>query len=118
MRRRSWFSVALLLLAGCSSSSSATKKSRPRSATTRSATKGSKRSKAPKGPKTMGGLLVQGYIDDLKNGTVDSRIAAAKELGAMGSNAKSALPALQPLTTHSDAKLSAAARQAISLIKK
>ena len=112
MRRRSWFSVALLLLAGCSSSS-ATKKSR-----TRSATKGSKGSKGPKGPKTMGGLLVQGYIDDLKNGTVDSRIAAAKELGAMGADAKSALPALQPLTTHSDAKLREAAQQAIARIKK
>jgi len=109
MRRRSWFSVALLLLAGCSSSS-ATKKSRARSAT--------KGSKATKGPKTMGGLLVQGYIDDLKNGTVDSRIAAAKELGAMGADAKSALPALQPLTNHTDAKLREAAQQAITRIKK
>jgi len=108
MRRRTWFSLALLSLAGCSSSNGGrTKKTRSPSA-----------KKGPKGPKTMGNLLVQGYIDDLKNGTVDSRIAAAKELGAMGSNAKSALPALQPLTTHSDAKLSAAARQAISLIKK
>ena len=118
MRRRLWFSVALLLLAGCSSSSSATKKSRPRSATTRSATKGSKRSKAPKGPKTMGGLLVQGYIDDLKNGAVDGQIMAAKELGAMGADAKSALPALQPLTNHSDPKLREAAKQAIARIKK
>ena len=61
---------------------------------------GSKKKKAartgarPKGPKTMGNLLIDGYIDDLKKGPATKQIAAAKELGNMGADAKQALPAL------------------------
>ena len=51
-------------------------------------------------------------------GPVKSQIFAAKELGNMGAGAKSALPALQALTNHADATLSAAAKQAIQSIKK
>lgn len=66
----------------------------------------------------MGNLLVDGYIADLKNGSVDSRITAAKELANLGNSAKAALPALKPLVKHADAKLSAAATAAIKAIEK
>ena len=84
---------------------------------------GSKKKKArngarPKGPKTMGNLLVDGYIDDLKKGPATKQIAAAKELGNMGANAKQALPALESLVKGGDAKVREAAQQAIKAIRK
>lgn len=106
MQRRTCLVVGLALLAGCSGRKSAGKKSRGRAG------------KQPKGPKTMGNLLVEGYVADLNNGSTESRITAAKELAAMGSSAKAALPALKPLTKHADAKVSAAASQAIEAIAK
>jgi hypothetical protein len=106
MHRRTCLVIGLALVAGCSRTKSPGKKSRTQAG------------KRPKGPKTMGNLLVEGYIADLKNGSVESRITAAKELGAMGSSAKAALPALKPLTKHADAGLSAAATQAIEAIGK
>ena len=66
----------------------------------------------------MGNLLVEGYIADLKNGSTESRITAAKELANLGSAAKAALPALKPLAKHADAQLSAAATAAIQAIEK
>lgn len=66
----------------------------------------------------MGGLLVEGYIADLKTGSTESRITAAKELANMGRSAKAALPALKPLVKHADATLSAAASAAIKAIEK
>lgn len=106
MQRRTLMLAGFALLAGCSGSRNAGKKSRGQAG------------KRPKGPKTMGNLLVEGYIADLKNGSTDSRITAANELANMGSSAKAALPALKPLTNHADAKLSAAATAAIKAIGK
>jgi len=102
MQRRTWMLAGLALLAGCSAAKRTAKKSRNRG----------------KGPKTMGNLLVEGYIADLKKGSTESRITAAKELANLGSSAKAALPALKPLAKHADAKLSAAATAAIRAIEK
>lgn len=84
---------------------------------------GSKKKKArngarPKGPKTMGNLLVDGYIDDLEKGPAKKQIAAAQELGNMGANAKQAIPALESLLKGGDAKVREAAQQAIKAIRK
>ncbi|NBT13903.1 MAG: hypothetical protein EBS56_10045, partial [Planctomycetia bacterium] len=51
--------------------------------------------KRPKGPKTMGNLLVEGYIADLKNGTTESKITAARELANLG-DAASGVGAASP----------------------
>ena len=72
----------------------------------------------PKGPKTMGNLLIDGYIDDLKKGPATKQIAAAQELGNMGADAKQALPALESLVKDGDAKVREAAQQAIKAIRK
>jgi hypothetical protein len=111
MHRRGWLLLPLALVAGCSG----TKKG-----------KSAKKSRGPSGnhtgkrkkPKTMANLLIDGYIADLKQGPVAKQITAARELGNMGATAKSALPALEPLARHADASLSAAAKQAITSIKK
>jgi hypothetical protein len=72
----------------------------------------------PKGPKTMGNLLVDGSIDDLKKGPAKKQINAAKELGNMGASAKEAIPALEALVKDGDAKVREAAQQAIKSICK
>lgn len=97
---------SLALLAGCSSAKRTGKKSRGRA------------DRRAQGPKTMGNLLVEGYIADLKHGSTESRITAAKELANLGSAAQAALPALKPLARHADAALSAAASAAIKAIEK
>ncbi len=74
--------------------------------------------KRPKGPKTMGNLLVDGYIDDLKSGPASKQVAAAQELCNMGAGAKKALPALESLTKKGDAEVREAAKQAIKAIRK
>ena len=106
MQRRTWMLGSLALLAGCSAPKRTGKKSRGQA------------DKRAKGPKTMGNLLVEGYIADLKNGSTESRIMAAKELTNLGNSAKAALPALKPLARHADATLSAAATAAIRAIEK
>ena len=83
-----------------------------------SSKKKARNGKRPKGPKTMGNLLVDGYIADLKKGPANKQIAAAKELGNMGASAKQALPALEPLLKDGDAKVREAAQQAIKAIRK
>jgi len=112
MHRRGWLLLSLALVAGCSGTKKgkSAKKSRGRP----SGTQAGKRKK----PKTMANLLIDGYIADLKQGPVAKQITAARELGNMGATAKSALPALEPLARHADASLSAAAKQAITSIKK
>jgi len=109
MRRRTWMLaglIGLIATAGCSAGGRSQAKNRRRAD-----------GKRTKGPKTMGNLLVEGYIADLKNGTTESRIAAAKELANLGDAARPALPALEPLARHSDARLSAAAGAAIKAIR-
>ena len=99
--------VLVVPFTGCSSS---TKKH----ATKKKAQHG----KHPKGPKTMGNLLVDSYIADLKKGPAEKQIDAAKELGNMGASAKQAIPALESLLKDGDAKVRAAAQQAITSIRK
>ena len=99
--------VLVVPFTGCSSS---TKKN--------SAKKKDHHGKHPKGPKTMGNLLVDSYIADLKKGPAKKQIDAAKELGNMGASAKQAIPALESLLKDGDAKVRAAAQQAITSIRK
>ena len=66
----------------------------------------------------MGNLLVDNYIADLKKGPADKQISAAQELGNMGASAKQALPALQRLVKDNNAKVRAAAQQAVKAIRK
>lgn len=113
-RSRRWVLTAMgataaILVGGVSGCSGAVKKK----------ARGSGRDgKRPKGPKTMGNLLVDGYIADLKKGSAEKQVAAAKELGNMGAGAKQALPTLESLVKHADAKVREAAQQAIKAIRK
>jgi hypothetical protein len=115
--RRRWFVAALgatgviALGAGCSTATKAgAAKKKSRSAY--------REGKRPKGPKTMGNLLVEGYIADLKDGPAEKQVAAAQELSNMGAGAKQALPALESLAKKGDAKVRDAAQQAIKAIRK
>lgn len=108
MRRRHWLAMVALFAAGCSS---ATTKKKKKGAT-------GARGRLNRGPQTFGNLLVDGYVEDLKNGSADKKITAARELGNMGSEAKSALPLLEKLAGDKNAKVSAAAKSAAAAIKK
>lgn len=127
--------IASLLLtagAGCSkakktrrttssSSSSKFKKpvsSRPLPTLGGSPTGGTTSLRNVKGPKTMGGLMVDTWKADLTNPSADKRILAAKELGSMGPSAKSALPALQKMASDRNSQVAAAAKAAISKINR
>lgn len=110
MRRRTWLAVVVALAAGCSSSR---KKPKPKSM----AAPGP-RGKRPKGPQTMGNLLVDGYIADLRSDSADKRIRAAHELGNMGATARPAVPTLEKMAQDSDRKVSAAAKAALLAIRK
>lgn len=111
MHRRLFVAAALLVVGGCSSK-------KTRSGLDRLPAGPAGARKRMKGPQTMGNLLVASYIDDLKSPQAQKRMRAAEELGNMGDGAKSALPALQKLTSDKDPKVSAAAKQAITSIKK
>lgn len=76
------------------------------------------RARLSKGPQTMGNVLVNAYIDDLKNPSADKKIGAANELGNMGSGAKAALPVLEKLVGDKNPKVSAAAKAAVAAIRK
>lgn len=106
MRRRTLLLVGLVAVAGCTGGTHGKGKGRRQAS-----------GKRLQRPQTMGNMLVEGYIADLENGSTNSRIAAARELANMGSAARAALPALEPLAKHADAKLSAAAAAAIKAIK-
>jgi hypothetical protein len=104
---RRWFLTAIsaagaLLLGGAAGCSSSAKK----------------KARNGKRPKTMGNLLVDGYIADLKKGPAKKQIAAAKELGNMGASANQALPALESLVKDGDANVREAVQQAIKAIRK
>jgi len=121
MRRRHWLVAVALVAAGCSSSGTPKKKK-----STRSSSAGKSRRPSPSsgikrmqsGPQGFGNMLVTSYIGDLKNGSVDKKIAAARELGNMGGGAKEALPALKSLVADSNPKVSAAAKAAVAAIEK
>lgn len=104
MRRREWLAVIAVAIAGCGTARTKGKSARGR--------------KKPRGPQTMGNLLVDGYVADLADASAAKRAAAAKELGAMGSAAKSALPALERVAKDADAAAAGAARDAIASIRK
>ena len=122
MNRRDWIAAGLLALAGCGLAlpgCSSGGKSGGGKAAKKSGSRGPiSRSKRPKGPKTMGNLLLDSYIADLKSPSAQTKIYAAQELGNMGSGAKKAITALESLKGDPDAKVSAAAAQAIKSIKK
>jgi len=74
--------------------------------------------KRPKGPQTMGNLMVDAWRQDLGDKVVDKRIRAARELGNMGPAAKSALPALRKAAGDTNKEVAAAAKAAIASIGK
>ncbi|MFM7245618.1 MAG: hypothetical protein ACKO40_15795 [Planctomycetaceae bacterium] len=100
--RRAWLGLCLVAVGGCSPA-----KARPKA-----------RAKRAKGPQTMTGLLVDGYLADLGGSDRQKRITAARELGVLGSAARKALPALEKLVADKDKDLSAAASQAIAQIRR
>lgn len=102
--RRMALAMMVAAAVGCSSA-----KSKPRGKASRN---------KPKGPQTMGGLLVDAYIADLRGASKEKRIQAARELGAMGAEAKKALPALEKMAADKDAAVSAAAKRAVAAIGK
>lgn len=107
MRRRHWLAAVVLLATGCSS------------ATTKKKSGGlSGRKKMNRGPQGFGNVLVPAYIEDLKTGSADKKVTAARELGNMGSNAKAALPVLEKLATDKNPQVSAAAKSAVAAIRK
>ena len=107
LHRRLWIFATVAFVAGCSSNSkSGGKKSR------------GPMGKRPKGPKTMGNMMLDAYMADLKSGSEANKITAARELGNMGPTAKKALPLLEPLASHANPQLSKAAKEAIKSIKK
>ncbi len=101
--RRSLLVALVAAAVGCSSS-----KAKGRAKASR---------KKPKGPQTMGGLLVDAYITDVQGKAKEKRIQAARELGAMGGEAKKALPALERMAADKDASVSAAAKRALAAIR-
>lgn len=103
-RRRIVFAALAGLAVGCSS---ATPKGRGRAS----------RKKAG-GPQTMSGLVVDAYIADTRGSSKEKRIRAARELGALGAEAKKALPALEAMAADRDAAVSAAAKRAMAAIRK
>jgi hypothetical protein len=117
LRRRLFFAAALLGITGCSPGKEKAKK-------------GAKKTKAktsrppvPKnrsrGPQSLEGLMAMDqYITDLDDASAAKRIEAAKRLGAVGPSAKSALPKLEKLAADGDAKVAAAARDAIKQINR
>ena len=107
MRRRHWLAAVALIAVGCSSSTRKKKSG-----------KLSGRQRMNRGPQGFGNVLVTAYIDDLKNGSTEKKIAAANELSNMGAGAKSALPVLEKLTGDKNQKVSAAAKAAVAAIKK
>lgn len=121
MRRRHWLVAVALVAAGCSSAGTTRKKK-----STKGSSAGKSRRSSPSsgikrmqsGPQGFGNMLVTSYIGDLKNGSVDKKIAAARELGNMGGGAKEALPALKSLVADSNPKVSAAAKAAVAAIEK
>jgi len=100
--RRAWLGLCVAVVGGCSPA-----KARPK-----------QRARRGKGPPTMTGLLVDGYIADLSGADRAKRITAARELGSLGSQARKALPALEKLAADKDDEVRAAATRAIADIRR
>jgi len=66
----------------------------------------------------MTGLLVDGYMADLREADPQKRITAARELGALGSAARKAVPALENLTADANQEVRDAAARAIAEIRR
>ena len=87
MRRRHWLVAVALVAAGCSSAG--TSKKTKSSSSSKSSSTARRRRPSPSsgikrmqsGPQGFGNMLVTSYIDDLKNGSADKKIAAAEALG-------------------------------------
>jgi hypothetical protein len=110
--------LLFLANAGCAESKKTKRPQLPRmpnlpQASQKPARPGSNR---PKGPQTMGNLMVDAWQKDLGDTSADKRIRAARELGNMGSSAKSALPALQKAAADTNKEVAAAAKAAIASI--
>lgn len=110
-RRWFWCVATTMLVAGCSS-----KKQRGSGLDRLPA--GAPAAKRAKGPQTMGNLLLDAYIDDLKSPQVEKRLRAARELGNMGGEAKKAVPALERMAGDKNPKVSAAAKQSLAAIRR
>jgi hypothetical protein len=122
--RRIWFAAAAVAIAGCSSAKKKTttrsKKSGPtnRLPSAKNAEAWNKKHR-PQGPQTFGNLLAADeWITDLDSKEPKTRLTAAKQLGNMGKNAKSALSKLEKLTNDPDPEVAKAAQQAIKSIRK
>lgn len=119
LRRRLFFAAALLGIAGCSTGK---EKAKQKAKTAPKKTKKT-RSAVPKnrsrGPQSLEGLMAMDqYIADLDDASAAKRIEAAKRLGAVGPSAKPALSKLEKLAADGDAKVAAAARDAIKQINR
>jgi hypothetical protein len=113
MQRRHVFAALGLLALGCSQGS--TKK---KGGLGGSYTKSKGRSRLDKGPQTMGDMLLKSYIADLKGTSKQKQLTAARELGNMGPTASNALPTLEKLTGGGDAEVRAAAKAAVTAIRR
>jgi HEAT repeat protein len=103
-------SVAAVVFAGCSGKKKA-------SGGLSRLPAGSPAAKRPKGPQTMGNLLVDAYIADLASPQLDKRLRAARELGNMGGAAKKAVPAIEKMARDTNPQASAAAKEALAAIR-
>lgn len=134
MRRRILLAVlAGLFLVGGPGCAQATKKARRPTSTSKKTsgtrltgpsrlpTLGGTATNAPKrgkGPQTLEGFTLDMWKKDLTSPSSNAKIKAAQELANMGSSAKSALPALEKLTSDRNPQVAAAARAAVSAIKR
>jgi hypothetical protein len=66
----------------------------------------------------MGDMLLKSYIADLKSTSKQKQLTAARELGNMGPTASGAVPALEKLAGGGDAEVRAAAKAAVTAIKR
>jgi hypothetical protein len=123
--RRVWFAAAAIAIAGCSSGKKKTTTTRSKKSGPTNRLPSAKNAEAwnkkhrPQGPQTFGNLLAADeWITDLDSKEPKTRLTAAKQLGNMGKNAKSALSKLQKLTNDPDPEVAKAVKQAIAAISK
>lgn len=123
IHRRAWFVAAVAAVAGCSPATSkkqsAQKKGKRSGPPSKKNAEAWNRKHRPQGPQTFGNLLAADeWITDLDSKEPKTRLTAAKQLGNMGKNAKSALSKLEKLTSDPDPEVAKAVKQAITAINK